>query len=384
MCTLYSDRNLINRRNVKSDVDAAVNAARQFFLLEIKARIVAAAMIELDMDKFDDANPENKSAPKFHTTKEKKEFLYKLSSTVVDKYILDSEKHKRIVSALDTLEERQLQKLKDRTVDGRYKCRFPGCEKTFKSDGKWRQMHEQSHDPPVYIEEQPMLAEVYSSNDVSDDMYNYQMAFPNYGMVVMNFLDAILEGDGERVIRSWKFLLLYFQNDKGSPKYALEALYIMFQVYALLSPKASHQIIWNRFSKRNQSRGGNIPLDLALEFLNKVFKGAVKKLGPNANQRSINRICRAMGVTRKLTEKFERSMALYKRSGKHVNRSQNGDLKKLVNELLFQNALIKTLGRSYSYYSGIKPSFLSGFNMQKFYGWITDHKKYMMMHRKAR
>ena len=111
----------------------------------------------------------------------------------------------------------------------------------------------------------------------------------------------------------------------------------MFQVYALLSPKASHQIIWNRFSKRNQSRGGNIPLDLALEFLNKVFKRAVKKLGPNANQRSINRICRAMGVTRKLTEKFDSSMALYKRSGKPVNRSQNGDLKKLVNELLFQN-----------------------------------------------
>ena len=91
-----------------------------------------------------------------------------------------------------------------------------------------------------------------------------------------------------------------------------------------------------------------------------------------------------MGVTRKLTEKFDSSMALYKRSGKHVNRSQNGDLKKLVNELLFQNALIKTRGWSYSYYSGIKPSFLSGFNMQKFYGWITDHKKYMMLHRKAR
>ena len=168
-CTLDSDQNLINRRNVKSDVDAAVNAARQFFLLEIKARIVAAAMIELDIDEFDDANLENKSAPKFHTTKEKKEFLYKLSSTVVD--------DKRIVSALDQLEERQLQKLNDRTVGGRYKCWFPGCEKTFKSDGKWRQMHEQSHDRPVYIEEQPMLAEVHSSNDVSDDTYNYQMAW---------------------------------------------------------------------------------------------------------------------------------------------------------------------------------------------------------------
>ena len=54
----------------------------------------------------DDANPENESAPNIHTTKEKKEFLYRLSSTMVDKYILDSEKHERIVSTLDQLEER--------------------------------------------------------------------------------------------------------------------------------------------------------------------------------------------------------------------------------------------------------------------------------------
>jgi hypothetical protein len=60
------------------------------------------------------------------TTRQKKEYLFKLSSTIVDKYILDGEKHKQIAAAIHKLEERQLQRLKEKTSDGRYKCRYPG------------------------------------------------------------------------------------------------------------------------------------------------------------------------------------------------------------------------------------------------------------------
>ena len=175
-----------------------------------------------------------------------------------------------------------------------------------------------------------MLEEIYCDYTVADDMYNYQRALLEYEMVIINFLDAISEGDGAKLLRNWKFLLLYFQHDTGSQKYSLEALYLMFQVYALPSPKAAHNLIWNRFSKRKHSRGENIPLDLALEFLNRIFKGAVKKLGPNANPKYVHRICNPMNVTKKLTENFDNSMALYKRSGKHSHKSASADLKTLV------------------------------------------------------
>ena len=218
-------------------------------------------MTEMGMDEFDVISMDDPKQDNL-TTRQKKEYLLKLSSTIVDKYILDGEKHKRIAAAVHKLEERQLQRLKEKTSDGRYKCRYPGCQKTFSSDGKWRQVHERSHDLPVSIEEQPLLVEIYNVEDVPDDMFNYQRALLDYGMVIMNFLDAISEGDGARVVRSWKFFLLYFQHDKGSHKYALEALYLMFQMYSLLSPKAAHDLVWNRFSKRKRSYGGNIPLDL--------------------------------------------------------------------------------------------------------------------------
>ena len=130
-------------------------------------------------------------------------------------------------------------------------------------------------------------------------MYSYQKALLDYGMAILTFFDAISEGDGARVIRNWKFLLLYLHHDRSSYKYAIEGLYMLFQIHALLSPKAAHHLVWNRFSKRKNKLGGNIPLDLALEFLNRIYKDAVKKLGPNASTKSIDRICHALGVTKK-------------------------------------------------------------------------------------
>ena len=52
--TLFADRNLINRRNVTADVHSNWANCKAFALLEIKARIIAAAMVILGMDKITD------------------------------------------------------------------------------------------------------------------------------------------------------------------------------------------------------------------------------------------------------------------------------------------------------------------------------------------
>ena len=73
-CTLFSDRNLINRRNVKEDVDAAVNPCRKFFDLEVKARLMAAAMQVLGMEDLQDTPRGEFFQPNLHdaVTSEKK------------------------------------------------------------------------------------------------------------------------------------------------------------------------------------------------------------------------------------------------------------------------------------------------------------------------
>lgn len=90
-----------------------------------------------------------------------------------------------------------------------------------------------------------------------DDMLAYQKALMEYGLLLLNFKDAISEGDGDRNLRCWKFFLLHLRNDKRSTKYALEALYLMFQVNSLLSPKAAHELIWNRLVKLRNCLGNS-------------------------------------------------------------------------------------------------------------------------------
>ena len=161
-------------------------------------------------------------------------------------------------------------------------------------------------------------------------MLSYQMALLDYGMLIINFWDGISEGDGEQVIRCWKIFLLYLKHHGALSKYALEALYLMFQIDTLLSPRSSHHLMWNRFVKNKQGPGGNIPLDLQLEFYNKLVKEAIKKLGPNASKKSLDRICHSLGVTSILMKNFDSNLSVRSRAGKHVKKSAAGDLKKIA------------------------------------------------------
>ena len=51
---------------------------------------------------------------------------------------------------------------------------------------------------------------------------------------------------------------------------------------------ASWFIIPTYLEKAKKGLGGNISLDLNLEFLNRIVKEAIKKLRPNASKKSIN------------------------------------------------------------------------------------------------
>ena len=198
-------------------------------------------------------------------------------------------------------------------------------------------------------------------------MLAYQKSLLDYGMLILNFFDAISEGDGNRLLRCWKFFLMFLKHQEGtSSKYALEALYLMFQVYALLSPQASHRLIWNRFIKNKPGIGGHIPLDLQLEFYNKIVKEAIKNLGPNAAIKSIDRICHSFGRTTDLMNVFYNDFKVFKRSGKHFKKSTNDDLNKIVKELVVQQAFTYTTGRNYRLYSGVESSLVTGLYMRNF------------------
>ena len=221
------------------------------------------------------------------------------------------------------MEAAKEEEARSQTNDGRYICFYPGCGKTFASRGKRMRDHEATHNqqiPSSDLQGLLFTSDEEPSNTVpeKDDVFNYQCSFLEYGILILDFFDAIKEGDGKRNFRCWKFQLPYLRNDPGSTKYPVEALGMIFQVYALLSPKHSHELIWNRTALLKSGSGHNIPLDLLLEFFNRLLKEGTRELGQNAtNHKAIDRYCRAVDFTKVLLDNFDRECCVIRRSGHH-------------------------------------------------------------------
>ena len=133
----------------------------------------------------------------------------------------------------------------------------------------------------------------------------------------------------------------------------------MCQIYALLSPKDAHRLIWNRSVKAKHGLGGNIPLDLALEHYNWVLKEVIKKMGPNtSSEKAVNSFCKSIAVTKQLMDNFDQDCQLFKRSGHHVRKRAVDDLVKVVEQLIKCEAFKEHSNRTYKKFSGVAPLLL--------------------------
>ena len=66
--------------------------------------------------------------------------------------------------------------------------------------------HESTHSQPIpHYDSQGLLfsTDISSTETVSekDDMFNYQCSLLEYGMLILNFLDAVKEGDGNSLLK---------------------------------------------------------------------------------------------------------------------------------------------------------------------------------------
>ena len=77
-------------------------------------------------------------------------------------------------------------------------------------------------------------------------------------------------------------------------KYRLLAFKLQAQLLALLSPKHAHELKYNRSVNIHGGKGGNIPVDLALEFMNMRAKDALNALHGNLTSASIQRVGRSL------------------------------------------------------------------------------------------
>ena len=131
--------------------------------------------------------------------------------------------------------------------------------KTSKGQAKQRSQVTQSSSPTIW----------------SCDAYTHEVM--SRGLLLMEFNDAIWEGDGTRILCWWRYFLLLFKASAHT-NYSVEAFMLLAQYEYMLSPRMAMQLKWSRTVNVHGHWGKNVAGDLHMEHLNHECKDAFNGL----------------------------------------------------------------------------------------------------------
>ena len=210
-----------------------------------------------------------------------------------------------------------------------------------------------------------------------DNIQEYAKETLSLGLLLMEFKDAVKEGDGMRVLRCWKYFLLIFRAT-GHTNYCIEAMNLLTQYYYTLTPQLAQQMLWGRFINNHGKIGQNISCDLHMEHLNRLCKTAVNHLGANKTPQAISRIGKALGPVSNALSIFDGAVDK-KLSGSHTRCSQHDDLCKVVQELVTCNVFSYIPGRKHSCFPRMMCNgMLNGINRAKLGHWMKEKLKHFL------
>ena len=282
---------MINRRNVVKKPTKAVDACEEFFLLVVEAHILSAAMTLFRMTGVD-SEPTSRQHFPVESRKlappERKQVLLMAAGALVDKHVdlsFDNPDQKSGSSA---------QKVADR-----------------------------------------------------DGVVEYASEVLTLGLLLIEFEDAIREGDGDRICRCWQFFLLIFKAT-GRTNYSIEAFILLAQLNFVFSPRMAAQLKWSRTVNTHGRPGKNVPCDLHMEHLNRVCKGAISGLGSNISDKAVVRVGKCLGEMEKITNHFDHENGIPSESGKHARKSEKEDCTKILEQLNKMKVFCPTPGRKHS------------------------------------
>lgn len=186
----------------------------------------------------------------------------------------------------------------------------------------------------------------------------------------MSFYNAIREGDGLRVIRHWKFLLVAFKSTNHH-NYAIEAFNLLIQVEYLCSERQKAQIIWGRFVNTSARKGSNMPSDLFMEHLNRRLKGVIRNLGANKTKSALSRASQSISTIDHICQTMEAEFVHKSESNFHSPPGFGKDLTAIIDVLAEAKVFTKKSSRQHHFYK-FKSSLFESYPREKLLQWLFE------------
>ena len=212
-----------------------------------------------------------------------------------------------------------------------------------------------------------------------DRIMNYSLSLLQYYFLLIDFKDAVKEGNGKQLSILHKQLLWHFKSVPGYNVYAIEMLISIIQSEVFLSEAESNQVMWAGIVNWKGGEAKNIEIDLLQENRNKDLKSLIKSMGANKTTKAITRASRAVGGIRQIVENFDEKVALTRKSSAHTHRSDESDVVIILSDVRNLKPFAYSQGRKYKSFPKIEADNLKSLNADDFESWLSRHKNNLLI-----
>lgn len=225
--------------------------------------------------------------------------------------------------------------------------------------------------PPVEL---PSPISSIPTTTSEDRRMNYGLQILQLGVFLMQLNDTEAEGDGQRSLRNWKLLMLYFRSRPRGMKYAFEAMRLITFVKALYSEKMAHRVLHGQFVNPKGGLGKNYANDLKMEHEVKNDKGVLKGLCGNKTLQAVQRCTSAGYLLNEAAKQYDRECNIPPESTSHTYACSDDDIREMIELISTQEAFQHQPGRMLHSFPSISKSPLDQLNVSSLHSWLTKNK----------
>lgn len=211
----------------------------------------------------------------------------------------------------------------------------------------------------------------FSAGDSTDDrVQGYFKQVLTVGAIYKEFADSIKEGDGERVLRCWKYLMIIFcRSDRRN--YAKEAVLLLNEYFYLSSPIQAEQLLFNRFINTSGQPGRNVSCDLMMEHLNRILKDYIGDLKAGKTEKAISRHSKSMHTITPVLEAFDNASMVQNHRTRHKAHNFQSDLCQIVQDFMKNKVFMYIPKRNFPTFKN--PKSLLSSTPDELCPWIAGH-----------
>lgn len=211
-----------------------------------------------------------------------------------------------------------------------------------------------------------------------DRVFNYGLCVIEFVVLLMEMIDTVHEGDGQRLILNMKYFLLMFRAKSTYSKYALEVMRFITQVKCTLTAQLSQRVLYGRFSNTTGKIGGNIATDLLMEHKINGTKVIINAMGANKTMKAVERATKAVHGQQEITFAYDQTAGVTATSIKHTRKSSDADEQVMMDDLRKLRPFSPVAGRSHPSFPLIPSSTTSWVDWPKLHQWLSKHKRRMV------